>query len=74
METDNAVHVSMRVCMSQTMFMGTRGQTYVGIPLEMFVDEPEGRNNSYNGEETRHEPSNIVCCNNKAIDDRGEVP
>lgn len=68
METDSAVRVSMWVRMSQTMFMGTRlGQTYVGIPLEMFVDEPEGRDNSYDSEKPRHEPSNIVCCKSEAI-------
>jgi hypothetical protein len=40
----------------------------------MFVDEPEGRDSSYDGEEARHDPSNIVCCNSEAIDDQGEVP
>ncbi len=41
----------------------------------MLVDEPEGRDSSYDGEEARHNPPDIVRCKGKAIDDRGgEVP
>ena len=56
----------------QTIFTGTwLGRTYIGIPLEVLVDEPEGRDGSYQGEEARHEPSDIMRYNGKSIVDRG---
>jgi hypothetical protein len=35
----------------------------------MLVDEPKGRDSSYDGEEARHDPSNIVRYKSKAQDD-----
>ena len=37
----------------------------------MLVDEPEGRDSSYDGKEARHEPPDIVRYKGKAQDDRG---
>ena len=37
----------------------------------MLIDEPEGRDSSYDGKEARHEPSDIVRYKGKAQDDRG---
>ena len=35
-------------------------RTYVSVPLEMLVDEPEGDDGGDDGEETRYNPPNVM--------------
>ena len=37
--------------------------TYVRVPLEVLVDEPEGSDDGYDGKETRYDPPYIMRCN-----------
>ena len=39
-----------------------RKRTYIGIPLKMLVDEPEGNDGGHDGEDTGYKPPNIMRC------------
>ena len=41
--------------------------TYVGVPLEVLVDEPEGSDDGYDGKETRYDPPDIMRYNVPSI-------
>lgn len=37
--------------------------TYVSVPLEVLVDEPEGSDDGYDGKETSYDPPDIMRYN-----------
>ena len=39
-----------------------RKRTYIGVPLKMLVDEPEGNDGGHDGEDTGYKPPNIMRC------------